>query len=868
MTLSAPKKCTTQKTKSKVAAIFGRGKHSKVWVSLLATSCLTVGCSMNTAEISKQSLSNKLWSKPKASVNDQPDLEHRIDKLVSNMTLEQKVAQMIQPEIRDFTVEDMRQYGFGSYLNGGGSFPNQDKNASLDDWVSLAEQMHQASIDASKDGIAIPTMWGTDAVHGHTNVKGAVIYPHNIGLGAARNPDLIEKIAAATANEVAATGIDWVFAPTVAVARDDRWGRTYESYSEDPKIVADYARAFVHGMQGKPGDNFFAAGKTISTLKHFIGDGATHLGDDQGDAKIDEMHLWQIHGQGYFTGIEAGAQTVMASFNSWQGDKVHGHRYLLTDVLKGKLGFDGLVVGDWNGHGQVPGCTNEHCPQAINAGVDILMAPGKSWKALYANTIDDVKQGVVPQSRIDDAVRRILRVKARAGILNGLSPQKRASGLVELFAQFEHRALARQAVRESLVLLKNNDNILPLNPQQRILIAGNSAHDIGRQSGGWTITWQGTGNTNDDFPNAESVYQGLKQQVDAAGGQIELSVDGSYSKKPDVAVVVFGEKPYAEGNGDLDNLEFERGNKQSLALLNKLKQQGIPVVSVFISGRPMWVNPEINRSDAFVAAWLPGGEGGGIADILLRTADGKVQFDFKGRLPFSWPSDPNQGPLNAPYQNQQPLFELGYGLNYQSGQHLDPLSELASKQADRPKRQTLFNRVVAEPFKLSLKNAAEAVEQSSSSVAIDGLDFRTIDWKVQEDAFDVTWSGSQRAGLVIGSPFPEDFRRFNLAELVLEFDLKVVRSDEEPLVLAANCQGICQHGHDLSKQLSSDAAQQWQHLAIPFRCLLADSAGLEQIYSPFEIWSEGQWRLQLANIRLRQGSEPAEFEQCTAMSAN
>ena len=625
---------------------------NKIALATLVASVTTLtACSndnTNQADTTKAHASaEQIWPKLNIAVKKDAEIEAQIASYLNSMTLEQKVAQMIQPEIRDITVEDMRKYGFGSYLNGGGAFPNGDKHATPQDWVALAEKMYQASVDDSIDGSKIPTMWGTDAVHGHNNVIGATLFPHNIGLGAANNPELIEQIAAVTAVEVMATGIDWVFAPTVAVVRDDRWGRTYEGYSEDPAIVREYSAAIVNGLQGKADEDFLSDKRVISTVKHFLGDGGTVDGDDQGNNIDSEQSLFDIHAQGYVGGLSAGSQSVMASFNSWNGVKNHGNKYLLTDVLKTRMGFDGFVVGDWNGHGQIKGCTNDSCPQAINAGLDIFMVPTGAWKPLYENTIAQVKSGEISMARIDDAVARVLRVKLRAGLFDKPSPANRLySGKTELIGAQDHREVARQAVRESLVLLKNKNDLLPLSPNQHVLITGDGADNIGKQSGGWSITWQGTNNKNADFPGATSIYKGLEEQVTAAGGKVTLSDDGSFDQRPDVAVVVFGEEPYAEGHGDRDNLEFERGNKKSLALLKSLKAQGINVVSVFISGRPMWVNSELNASDAFVAAWLPGTEGGGVADVLLKAADGSVNHDFKGKLSFSWPKTAVQTTVN------------------------------------------------------------------------------------------------------------------------------------------------------------------------------------------------------------------------------
>ena len=529
--------------------------------SLMIASMGLLGCAEQEVTV-KEKVKQEIWPHIETGIAEDPELEAKIAKMLAGMTLEQKIAQMIQPEIRDITVEDMRKYGFGSYLNGGGAFPNNDKHAKASDWIDLAEKMYQASIDDSLDGSKIPTMWGTDAVHGHNNVIGATLFPHNIGLGATNNPELIEKIAAATAQEVMVTGIDWVFAPTVAVVRDDRWGRTYEGYSEDPEIVKAYSAAIVKGLQGAVDKDFLSDKRVISTVKHFLGDGGTEGGDDQGNNTASEQELFEIHAQGYVGGLGAGAQTVMASFNSWNGEKIHGSKYLLTDVLKGKMGFDGFVVGDWNGHGQIPGCNNADCAQAANAGLDVYMVPTDAWKPLYENLIKQVNNGEIAQSRIDDAVTRILRVKMRAGLFDKPSPAKRPlSGKTEIIGSAEHRAVAKQAVRESLVLLKNKQQLLPLSPKANVLVAGLGADNIGMQSGGWTITWQGTGNENSDFPGGTSIFDGIKKTVEQAGGQVQYDLNGEFETKPDVAIVVFGEQPYAEGNGDLDNLEYQRGNK-------------------------------------------------------------------------------------------------------------------------------------------------------------------------------------------------------------------------------------------------------------------------------------------------------------------
>lgn len=606
------------------------------------------------------------WPNANSAIAKDEVIEAEIADLVSRMSLAEKVGQMTQAEIQEVSAEDIRTYHLGSVLNGGGSHPQNNKSASASDWVNLADSFYNASMDTRDGGQAIPILWGTDAVHGHNNVKGATLFPHNIGLGAAHDPDLIKAIGAATAEEVAVTGIDWVFAPTIAVVRDDRWGRSYESYSEDPEILRSYAGKMIEGLQGTPGTNeLFANSHVIATAKHFVGDGGTDNGVNAGNNSATEMDLRDIHAQGYFSALGAGAQTVMASFNSWQGNKLHGSHYLLTHVLKQQMGFDGFVISDWNGHAYVTGCTTSRCPKAINAGIDMMMVP-YDWKFFIENTIAQVQSGDIPIARINDAVTRILRVKKRAGLFVKGAPSTRAlANNTSLLGSAEHRALARQAVRKSLVLLKNKNALLPLNRNLNVLVAGDGANNLSKQTGGWTLTWQGTENTNADFPGATSIYDGISAIVTAAGGTARLSVNGSFSgTTPDVAIVVYGELPYAEGNGDLAGLEYQPGIKTDLALLKSLKEQNIPIVSIFLSGRPLWLNKELNASNAFVAAWLPGSEGAGIADVIFKNASGETNYDFSGTLTHSWPNTSTQYSLNRLDEDYAPLFAYGFGLTY------------------------------------------------------------------------------------------------------------------------------------------------------------------------------------------------------------
>ena len=645
-------------------------------LGMFASACSNRGGSGNDLNTFKAAadLPTTYSSWPSLSSEVSLDVESTVASILSSMTTAEKVGQMVQAEISNVTPNQARDWNLGSVLNGGGSWPN-GQYSTVADWVALGDSFYEASTDTSDGSVGIPLIWGTDAVHGHNNVVGATIFPHNIGLGATNNPQLIREIGEITALEVAATGIDWVFAPTLAVVRNDTWGRTYEGYSEDPEIVRAYAGEIFRGLQGE-GENLFGPANVIATAKHFVGDGGTKNGIDQGNTVVPEDVLRNVHAQGYFSALEAGAQTVMASFNSWNGARIHGNQYLLTDVLKQQMGFDGFVIGDWNGHGQVPGCRDDQCAEAIMAGVDMIMVPS-AWQPFIQNTIAQVENGIIPMSRINDAVSRILRVKMRAGYADKVKPSERLhANNHSLIGAPAHRAVARKAVRESLVLLKNSDNILPLDRNLDVLVAGDAANDIGMQSGGWTVSWQGLTNANHSFPGGTSIYEGIQSVVNSAGGTTRLSVTGNYSgSKPDVAIVVFGEPPYAESAGDLSNIEYQAGYKSDLAMLEELKGQNIPVISIFISGRPLWVNKELNASNAFVAAWLPGSEGAGIADVIFKAANGEINHDFTGKLSFSWPKQSNQLVLNRGDENYDPLFAYSFGLNYQDtdtlGDNLD-----------------------------------------------------------------------------------------------------------------------------------------------------------------------------------------------------
>ena len=545
----------------------------------------------------------------------------RVEKILNSMTLEEKVGQVIMADLDFVKPSDLKRYPLGGILNGGNTSPNGKLRSSPQEWKDLAQDFYNNSVN--RGGVNIPVLWGTDAVHGHSNVFGATIYPHNIGLGATQNPELLRDIGSAVAEEVLATGLFWTFAPTVTVPQDYRWGRTYEGYSESPELVSKLGEAFVYGLQGE-GEEFLSERKIIGTAKHFLGDGGTFLGRDQGDTKTTEEALKKIHGTPYFGALNNCIQTVMASFNSWNGSKLHGNEYLLTEVLKNQMKFDGFVVGDWNGHGQVPGCSNANCAASLNAGVDMFMVP-ENWKDLYRNTLRQAKAGDITTERLNDAVRRILLVKDRLGMFDGREPDKTPFSEV---GTKKNREIARQAVRESLVLLKNNNDVLPLSRDMRILVVGKDANSLRTQTGGWTLDWQGTNNENKDFPGSITFLQAIEELV----GQNNLTFVESFNEVKgdyDVAIVAYGEQPYAEGIGDRRNLRFSQTRQQ--IYLKKLAEAGIPTVSIFFSGRPLWMTKEINLSDVFVAAWLPGTESRGLTDVLFRDNENETNFDFVGK---------------------------------------------------------------------------------------------------------------------------------------------------------------------------------------------------------------------------------------------
>ena len=583
--------------------------------------------------------------------------DDQIRPIVAKMTLEEKVGQMTQPD-QEFIKDpsDVQMLFIGSVLSGGNSDPRTN---TVEDWTAMYERLQAQAL---RTRLKIPLLYGADAVHGHSNVIGAVLFPHNIALGATRNAELVEEIGRITAREMRATGIQWAFAPCVAVPRDERWGRTYEGFSEDPALVAELGEAAVRGLQG---DDLTAPTSVAACAKHYLGDGGTAFGTgapnadqpggryplDQGDMQLSEAEVRRLHLPGYITAVNAGVTTIMPSYNSWNGEKLSGSKYWLTDVLKGELGFQGFLISDYNALDQLPGDRAEQVERSINAGMDMVMVP-RHYREFIDTLTKLVKDNRVPISRIDDAVTRILRVKFAMGMMAPDWSSKANRELLASFGSAAHREVARQAVRESLVLLKNEGGALPIRSgAKRIHVAGAAAADLGVQSGGWTIDWQGR---RGEITVGTTILGALQQKA-PRGTEVTYSADGSGTAGADVSVVVVGEAPYAEMMGDRRDLSL---SPEDLSIITRANSAGAPLVVVLLSGRPMIINEALAQADAFVAAWLPGTEGLGVADVLFG------DHAPTGKLPMTWPRSMDQLPINVGDQPYEPLFPYGFGLTY------------------------------------------------------------------------------------------------------------------------------------------------------------------------------------------------------------
>lgn len=790
---------------------------------------------------------------PWASADDSADFD--VDSLLQIMTTEQKVGQVLQGEIHSASPGEVKRYGLGSVLNGGGSYPSRDKQASVDDWLALADSYFEASVTLS-NGVTIAPVWGSDAVHGHNNVFRATVFPHNIGLGAAGSPDLVERIGVATAREVKATGIDWVFAPTVAVAEDYRWGRTYESFGGDAARVSDFGAALIKGFESEG---------VATTAKHFLGDGATESGTDQGNVKGDFSRLADPHLAAYQGAFDLGVPSLMASFNSWNGVKVHGSRELLTDVLRDDIGYTGMVVSDWNGIGQIPGCNNASCSQAFNAGIDMIMAPN-DWKALRRSLLDQLASGEILEDRLDEAVRRILVFKNRYGLINGRQPSERVTQAVAgSFGSAEHRALAREAVRKSLVMLKNDNELLPIAGDQRVAVVGSGANNMAMQMGGWTLTWQGTGNSRSDFPGATSIAEGLQLALESSGGRVN---NDPASDDVDVAIVVFGEQPYAEGAGDIQNLDFSGSRNDDLAIINAYKSKNIPVVGVFLTGRPLWINPELNAVDALVVAWLPGSEGGGVADLLIADVNGQPTFDFEGKLPFAWPAkDLNEIDSRLPVD--QFIWDIGYGLTYEDKVVLPTFPEDSISASSSNGDYVIYRRNSVPPFGMFIGDEGQWVMPVAGAVAQSStgeLTVKSLDVRVQEDARQITWHGSgvrdSQFYFKTNSNDGVDLRSIEEDSGALSIVVNMASSPRGKVKLRMDCSWPCRGELDVTKLFKRLPEKQWVRLSFPLECFVDAGADLSKVNSPLVLVSNNTMSLVLLDAVITRDPDKDSMVPC------
>jgi beta-glucosidase len=587
-----------------------------------------------------------LWAAPAPA---ESRAERAANELLARMTLEEKIGQMVQADMNAVKDKnDISKYGFGSMLSGGDSDPADIR---AEGWNRSCEEFQTYAL---KSRLKIPLIYGIDAVHGHNNVDGAVVFPQNIGLGATRNPKLVRKAAEVTAREIAATGMHWGFAPCVAAAQNERWGRTYESFSESPDLAGELGAAAVKGFQSKlPQGNF-----VLACPKHYLGDGGTQDGVDQGNVVCDEATLRKLHLAPYLPSLKAKAGSIMVSYSSWNGQKMHGNKYLLTDVLKKELGFEGFLVSDWAAIDQIDPDYKSAVEKSINAGLDMAMIPnGPGQKNNYLDFINHTRQlvaeGKIPLSRIDDAVRRILRVKIQMGVF------EHPFGDPKLLAEVgsaAHRKVARECVRESVVLLKNDRKTLPLSRKlQNLAVVGAAADDLGVQCGGWTVTWQGKSGTV--MSGGTTLLAAIRKTV-SSDTRVTYSASGDEIAGADAVVVVVGELPYAEMKGDRADLRLAPADA---ALIQKVKQAGKPTVTILLSGRPLVLGSALDASDAFLAAWLPGTEGQGVADVLFGEAKPK------GKLPRTWPRNNDQLGLTVnsiAASLGEPQFPFGYGLSW------------------------------------------------------------------------------------------------------------------------------------------------------------------------------------------------------------
>ncbi len=643
----------------------------RIQLAVILAATLLVSCTGGSTSATKTPVGT---AGPAVAVYRDPSqpVEARVEDLLARMTLDEKIGQMTQVENNSITPEGVAAYLIGSILSGGGGI--SDTN-SITEWTDLAHRYEQQALETR---LAIPLIFGVDSVHGFAHVNGATVFPHNIGLGATRDPDLVRQIGQTTAEEMRAAGIHWNFAPVVAVVQDVRWGRTYEGFAEETALVTELSSAYIQGFQSLPDDYVATPGQTLyggASAKHFIGDGATIWGSsaqnilsvryklDQGNVQVPEEILRALYLPPYQAAVEDGVMSVMASFSSWRGVKMHAQKHLLTDLLKSELGFQGFVVSDWGGVDQVDDDYYTAVVTSINAGVDMNMVP-YDYVTFIAMMKRAVEAGDITQERIDDAVRRILRAKFELGLFENPYGDR---SLISTIGSPEHRLLARQAVRESLVLLKNEQAALPIDKDvAAVLVAGRGANNTGLQAGGWTLDWQGV---SSNILQGSTILDGVRDSV-GPDSRVVYDINGEFPDLIGVApvgIVVTAERPYAEGVGDSADLSLSSADIQVILSVRPRVEK---LIVVILSGRPMVITDQYGIADAWVAAWLPGSEGNGVADVLFG------DYPFVGRLPYTWPRSNEQLPINLNNDSglagcAAPLFPFGYGLGQAGSQPIE-----------------------------------------------------------------------------------------------------------------------------------------------------------------------------------------------------
>lgn len=834
------------------------------------------------------------WDTMVSAREPDPVLENKIETILAQMTLEEKLGQMLQAEVQQLSPQDIKTYKIGSALNGAGVWPGKDRYSSPQTWARQIHDYWKASSESFEGRpFSIPFAWATDAVHGHNNLFKATVFPHNIGLGATRDSELISRIGRVTAVELAASGMDWTFAPTVAVPLDARWGRFYEGYSQDPEVIRAFASSMVRGLEeseyGVPSET-----SVLSSIKHWIGDGGTRWGVDRGTNYCSEDELREIHAVGYTSAIAAGAQVVMVSFSAWGNSsnydftpdvgspynfKMHGSRYLITDVLKNQMGFDGVVLTDWDGHCEVSKCTLKDARYCINAGADILMVEARGdWLAILEQTKEDIEAGHILQERIDDATRRILRVKLRSSLPGKAAPLDRSivKQADQIVGCAEHRTVAREAVRKSLVLLKNENHLLPLSRTARVLLAGSASNSLSKQLGGWSLSWQSNVLSPEEFPTAKTLSMALHENMAPGAITVHDSATSLDPARYDAAIVAIGEDAYAEMMGDirpwrsLHYASLKPTYAEDVELLRSIHSAGIPIICVYFGGRPLYLNEELNLSSSFVVAWLPGIAGEGIMDVLLRSVEGTAQHDFTGSLPCHWPATPYGFRLLHPLEkevhglhpeyagDQEALFPLGYGLQYAKPSAPTPTFSLSS-MLPQPLPATATRDLILLGSHPDLRfspriagNGFWVGADVSRSIPTDALLGRVepIDHVDYNDGFHIFFNG-RIASLYFEFPdwHVEDMRGYLQARADLLFSIRMHEQTTGPVRLSAHNTYPSVGVFDATELFVQLPVGKWTQVRVPLAQIEAAGSDFSKINVPFMLHTDAAMRFDIADLR-------------------